>query len=96
MPSLYSGEKYWNSIYTSAKKIGNKNLASDVWYDTADKSTRIIDQVIGVLEPKAIVFTSISAGNAYKNAGEKKGIEVFEEGLNTLVIAGTWNKGGKE
>lgn len=71
MPSLYAGKKYWDSIYKSALKKNNKELAYDVWDITVKKSIEVVDKVIDILAPKTIVFTSISARNAYKNNSGK-------------------------
>ncbi len=67
MPSIYEGYKYWDSLWASAKKIGNKQLAYDMWNISVEKSIETLDIIIDVLKPKAIVFTSVSAGDAYKN-----------------------------
>ena len=71
MPSIYDGAKYWNALYASAKKCGNKKLASEQWNKAVQISTMVLDQVIDIIEPKAIVFTSISAGDAYKDINGK-------------------------
>ncbi len=114
MPSIYEGKKYWDSLYISAKKLGNKAMARDMWEIAVEKSVNTIDAVVDIIKPKAIVFTSISAGNAYKDAGGKykddtrmiftshpgypftwwkklksldrrRGIDVMEEGLKTIL-----------
>ncbi len=66
MPSLYSGKKYWDSLLTSAKKLNKKQLAYDMWSVAVRKSIATVDDVIDIISPKAVVFTSISAGDAYK------------------------------
>ncbi len=92
MPSLYEGKKFWNSIYDSAKKANNKQLAYDEWNNTVKKSIEVVDKVIEILEPKAIVFTSISAACAYKENGGK-----YQEDSRIIYTSHpgmpyTWNK----
>ncbi len=95
MPSLYNGVKFWNSLYSSAKAKNNKELAYDEWNHTVKKSIEVVDKVIDILEPKAIVFTSISAGCAYKENGGK-----YSRDKNVIYTSHpgmpyTWNKGLK-
>ena len=71
MPSLYKGENFWNSLKKSAQKCGKKELASKTWYTAVEHSTAVVDSVIEILNPKAIVFASISAGEAYKDSNGK-------------------------
>lgn len=113
MPSLHSKIKFWDSLEASARKCEKKELASETWHKTVGKSVLVIDSVIDVLNPKAVVFTSVSAGDAYKELkgryciderviftshpgqpyswckkldrfGGKRGIDIFEEGLNRI------------
>lgn len=113
MPSLYNGTKFWDSLEISASLSGDISYAYDFWKRAVDQSIDVIDNVIEVIKPRAIVFTSISAGNAYKeNNGKfrnsekviytshpgypftwwkdlksldyKKGIDVFEAGLERI------------
>lgn len=70
MPSLYSGESFWKSLYFSAKrqkekKKDAKQLANDTWDNVVKKSSDIFDKVVEILEPNVIVFTTLSAWNAY-------------------------------
>lgn len=71
MPSLYEGTKFWDSLEISAKKISKPELAGAMWDKAARVSVETIDKVIDILNPRAIIFTSISAGNAYKDNGGK-------------------------
>ena len=71
MPSIYEGMKFWDSLQVSAEKAGNDQLALEMWNTAINESVKTIDEVIDILEPKAIVFTSISAGSAYKEANGK-------------------------
>ncbi len=71
MPSLHSGKGFWRSLCDSAEAIGNPELALSVWDYTVSKSTEIVDYVIETINPNVIVFTSTSAGDAYKNSNGK-------------------------
>lgn len=71
MPSLYDGVKYWDSLEISAKKHGNMQAAYDMWDAAVKNATETLDAVIDIIKPKAVVITSISAGNAYKKCGGK-------------------------
>lgn len=68
MPSIHEGKKYWDSLLASAKKAGNKELAYEAWDITVRHSVETVDKVIDILNPQAVVFTSISAGTAYRKA----------------------------
>ncbi len=69
MPSLYRGMSYWDSLVKSAKKVYSKELAEkyacEVWEDTVKRSTETLNQVIDILNPQVIIFTSESAYRAY-------------------------------
>ena len=104
MPSLYEGQKYWNSLLKSSKKANNKALVYDLWETSVEKSGKTVDAVIDIINPKAVVFTSISAGEAYRNYKKMKNEQyddnkfIFTSHPNTPY---TWNKclkslGGKK
>lgn len=71
MPSLYNGQKYWNSLVKSAKYIhkDNKkqagNLAREVFRKCVETSIQAVDDVIDIINPNIVIFTSISAMKAY-------------------------------
>lgn len=65
MPSLFFGMKFWNSLQEDAKILGNKKLAQSVWDECVSYSVSTLDDVIDIIKPSLIVFTSISAGRAY-------------------------------
>ena len=71
MPSLYLGQKYWNSLVKSAKYVckDDKKLAHtlprEIFRKCVEISIKAVDDVIDIIEPKIIIFTSISARNAY-------------------------------
>ena len=69
MPSLYPVTKYWDSLVRSAEKAGNSQLAYDMWEIACNNAAKTLDSVIDILKPRAVVITSISAGNAYKEFG---------------------------
>ena len=71
MPSIYEGMKFWDALAISAKKLGDKDIAYDMWDEAVKHSVNTVDRVIEILKPRAIVFTSISAGEAYKMNGGK-------------------------
>lgn len=76
MPSLYKGMKYWTSLKKSALGLGMnmkqaETYAERVWSDTVKHSSNVLDDVIDILNPSIIIFTSKSAANAYK--GKYKG-----------------------
>ena len=72
MPALYKGMKYWTSLKMSALKLSgmNKNqaeaYAAKIWDDTVKNSSDVLDDVIEILKPSIVIFTSKSAANAYK------------------------------
>lgn len=66
MPSIYEGLSFWKSLDISGKKNNKKELVGKIWDKTVQESTHVLDDVIDILKPQVIVFTSISAGNAYK------------------------------
>ena len=82
MPSLYRGMSYWDSLLKSAKKVYDEKLvekyACEVWEDTVKRSTETLNQVIEILDPQVIIFTSESAYKAYNrqqgNHIERKGV----------------------
>lgn len=69
MPSLYSGETFWKSLEISAKKQDNKQLAYEVYKTAAQVSARVLDDVIKVIDPAVVIFTSSSAWKVYQKFG---------------------------
>ncbi len=71
MPSLYNGQKYWNSLVKSAKYIHKYdkklagNLAREVFRKCVETSIQVVDDVIDTINPNIVIFTSISAMKAY-------------------------------
>ena len=70
MPALYAGMKYWTSLKKSALKSGMtknqaKSYAEKVLDDTVRISSHVLDEVIGILNPSIVIFTSKSAAEAY-------------------------------
>ena len=66
MPSLYSGESFWDALKISAKKQNNEPMAYDVFEQATQKSTCVLDNVIKILKPRVVIFTSSSAWKAYR------------------------------
>lgn len=69
MPSLYSGERYWKSLLKSAN---NRRYASKVFRQCVEISIKAIDDVIDILKPNIVVFTSVSAADAYSGKEYKE------------------------
>ena len=67
MPSLYEGVNFWNSLEMSSNKNGVPSLAGEIWDEAVANSINTVNRVIDIIEPQMIVFTSISAGKAYKS-----------------------------
>ena len=57
----------WESMCKSAIKTGSIDDAYMAWNTLEAESVRVVDKVIEVLNPKCIVFTSVSATEAYKH-----------------------------
>lgn len=70
MPSLYAGERYWKSL--NMDDHNNQENSSRMWDKCMEESCKVVDQVIGILNPKMIAFTSTAAGNDYKNYKKAK------------------------
>ena len=66
MPSLHKGLKFWISLKNLAKDEGNSDLAKEIFRKCVEESIKVVDEVIDILDPNIIVFTSISARDAYK------------------------------
>ncbi len=65
MPSLFDGWKYWDSISASAKKLNNARIALDAWTKCSQESAFVLDRVVEILNPNAVIFSSKSAYYAY-------------------------------
>ena len=62
--------KYWDSLLLSANKIGNRQLAYDMYEKAAQVSSKVLDEVIAILKPNVVIFTSDSAKYAYNKYGK--------------------------
>lgn len=103
MPSLYKGEKFWNSLkYSASKNADRLNLknkeettsyANKVWDKIVKESTAVFDETVDILNPEIIIFTSKSAWDAYK--GKYKNAPNI---INTVHPGCPWwhKPGGKE
>ena len=65
MPSLFSGGKYWNSLKCSEMLNGAPGDALACWDRCVAESAAVLDDVIRILQPELIVFSSASAYDAY-------------------------------
>ena len=64
MPSLYQGMSFEASLYKAPK---GTNDPATVYKRTVEESCDVLDKVIEILQPNAIVFTSKAAYKAYCN-----------------------------
>ena len=64
MPSLYQGLSFEDSLYKAAKETDDP---ATVYKRAVEESCTVLDKVIQVLEPNAVVFTSKAAYRAYCN-----------------------------
>lgn len=72
MPSLIEGVKFWDSL-----DLDDKSKANEMWDICVQKSSDVVDAVIDILIPRMIVFTSLSAGNAYRGKYKTDGRVVY-------------------
>lgn len=96
MPSLYSGMSYWPSLIENMKKNPDIPIsAEEIWNSSIDYSVRVFDAVVDKLNPRLVVFTSISAGKAYRN---KKGKYSDDERVLYLdhPTSSWWNRKKRE
>lgn len=75
MPALCRGMSYWPALVRSARNSGlsrkeARQLAGKVWDDTVARSAELVNQVIDVLKPEIVIFTSRSAAKAYIKYGK--------------------------
>jgi hypothetical protein len=90
MPALYNGVKFWDSLYISAKKIGDTSLAGNMFDLAAKKSAEVLDQVIETIKPNAIVISSREAATAYEKYGKYRGNEVGPAIIHTVHPCCSW------
>ena len=89
MPSLINGEKYWKSLYAS--NASNPSNASELWNVCINISAKVLDEVIDILNPIVVVFSSVSAYDAYK---ESEHNHIHNSLIKSVPHAGCkwWNK----
>jgi hypothetical protein len=92
MPSLYNAKNFYESLCISAKLEGDKSLAGNMWDCVVKHSVATVDSVIEIIKPRAIVFTSISAGNAYKDYNGKYKADERVIYTSHPAYPFTWNK----
>lgn len=86
MPSLYKGMSFEDSLYQAAKETDNP---AAVYKRTVEESCAVLDEVIQILHPNAIVFTSKAAYKAYCN-NKGKLVETDERIINTVHPCCSW------
>ncbi len=62
MPSLYQGMSFEDSLYKAAKESDG---SAAVYKRAVEESCAVLDKVIQILQPNAVVFTSKAAYKAY-------------------------------
>ena len=95
MPSIFYGYGFWKSLVKSEKENGSDVMAIDVWKGTVKRSVEVVDQVINILKPKGVIFTSLLAGDAYKKY--KNNTEQVYDNEKIIITSHpnypyTWNK----
>ena len=97
MPSLHKGLKYWNSLEQSAD--GNLELASETFKKCVETSVQMVNKVIDILNPKIIIFTSVSAGYQYKGEEYPEYSGKYKNDNRVIYTShpcsAYWNKSGK-
>ena len=88
MPSLYKGMNFGNSLWKSAQKLGDEQLARDTWEKAAEISANTLHDVIDILDPKVVIITSVSAYDVYhsKYSGDPRVIKA------THPCSAWWNR----
>jgi hypothetical protein len=64
MPALYQGISFKDSLYKASKDTDDP---ATVYKRAVEKSCAVLDKVIEILQPNAVVFTSKAAYRAYSN-----------------------------
>lgn len=86
MPSLYQGMSFKDSLYMVAKET---DAPAAVYKRTVAESCTVLDGVINILRPNAIVFTSKAAYRAYcDHKGETANID--NRIINTVHPCCSW------
>ena len=70
-PAFKEAGSFLDSIYDYSKKHKSQAEASKLIEICESAATNIVDEVISILNPVCIVFSSCDAGNAYKNHNGK-------------------------
>lgn len=86
MPSLYQGMSFRDSLYKAAKETDDP---AAVYQYAVEKSCSVLDDVIKILQPNAIIFTSKAAYRAYYNQKEKME-EKDKRVINTVHPCCSW------
>lgn len=67
MPSLYQGMKFWDSL----KKFGETDKNCPEWDHCVKVSSAVLDEVIDILQPEAVIFASKSAHSAFSQSSAR-------------------------
>ncbi len=88
MPSLYDGMSFKDSLYKAAKETDDP---AAVYKRAVEESCAVLDKVIEILQPNAVVFTSKAAYKAYCN---HKGIDLQDDRIIETVhpCCSWWNR----
>ncbi len=69
-PSVYEGENFTSSLYRAGKYLGMRVEDIDsLWYEIFDRSVKVFERVVEILEPNAIVVTSEEVHKYYGRYG---------------------------
>lgn len=94
MPSLFEGKKYWNSLIQSTN---DRELASKVFRKCTEISIKVVNDVIDIIDPNIIIFTSISARKAYTGEEYKDCVGKYKDDSRVIYTSHpsapfSWNK----
>lgn len=70
MPALYSGVSFERSLYKSAEKTAEPDVAKSLYERAVQESCGILDQIIEIIKPETVIITSSAAWYAYKERGK--------------------------
>lgn len=78
MPSIYAGMGFTKAFYKNGNYLcdkgvigWDKNKIDELWYDVFGESAKVFNEVVSILNPKAIVVTSMEVEKYYKRYGSK-------------------------
>ncbi|MBP3871788.1 MAG: hypothetical protein J6E46_12535 [Faecalicoccus sp.] len=89
MPAIYNKNGFQKSLWISAKKAGDTKLAENTWKEACQNAVETLDAVIDVINPEAVVITSIDAGEIYKQNGRHQDLIII---TSHPASPFSWNK----